>query len=62
MKPPAELEGALSFGFVFFSRSNLLWRDEQKQNDRGIINESARLIYTWLEYEMRLFMRRSPGV
>lgn len=62
MKPPTELEGSLSFPRYFFFPDPTSSGDKQKQNHKGIINESVMLIYTWMEYDMRLFMRRSPGV
>lgn len=62
MKPPTELEGSLSFFKYIFFPDPTSSGDKQKQYDEGIINESVTLLYTWIESEMRLFMRRSPGV
>lgn len=59
MKPPTELEGSLSFLNTFFFQIRL---PLETNKSRMIINESVMLIYTWVEYDMRLFMRRSPGV
>lgn len=62
MKPPTGLEGSLPFPKYIFFPDPTSSGDKQKQNDKGIINESVMLIYTWRENEMRLFTRRSPGV